>query len=79
MGSTMLWVIVCAAPILVGWLALCGPWYLSRHLARRRRRRELSAWIRVSPGLSKIDADLDQTWKQGQQRTEGQERSERQP
>src|SRR5690349_8385098 len=48
-GFAMLELIICA-PILIGWLALCGPWYLSRHLARRRRRRELIAWMRVSPG-----------------------------
>jgi hypothetical protein len=67
----MLTVIVCV-PILIGWLALCGPWYLSRHLARRRRRRELAAWVRLSPGLSKLDADLDQTWSEGDKRTERQ-------
>jgi hypothetical protein len=69
--------IVCA-PILIGWLLLCGPWYLSRHLARRRRRRELTAWMRVSPGLSDLDADLDRTWSEDQERT-GQERTEQQP
>jgi hypothetical protein len=67
----MLTVIVCV-PILIGWLALCGPWYLSRHLARRRRRRELAAWVRLSPGLSKLDADLDRTWTEGHKRTERQ-------
>ena len=72
MGSIMLIVIVCA-PILIGWLALCGPWYLTRHLARRRRRRELMAWLRVSPGLSEIDADLERTG------TERREQTERQP
>jgi hypothetical protein len=72
MGSIMLIVIVCA-PILIGWLALCGPWYLTRHLDRRRRRRELTAWLRVSPGLSQLDEDLDRTW------TEEHEQSEQQP
>jgi hypothetical protein len=67
----MLNVIVCV-PILIGWLALCGPWYLSRHLARRRRRRELAAWVRLSPGLSKLDADLDRTWTEGHKPTERQ-------
>jgi hypothetical protein len=71
MGSTMLELIICA-PILIGWLALCGPWYLSRHLARRRRRRELTAWMRVSPGLSDLDADLDRTWSDDHERTEQQ-------
>jgi hypothetical protein len=69
MGSIMLIVIVCA-PILIGWLALCGPWYLTRYLARRRRRRELMAWMRVSPGLSEIDEDLDRTWTEERERTE---------
>ena len=72
MGSIMLIVIVCA-PILIGWLAFCGPWYLARRLARRRRRRELAAWIRQAAGLAKIDADLDRTW------TEEHERSKRHP
>jgi hypothetical protein len=67
----MLIVLVCA-PILIGWLALCGPWYLSRHLARRRRQQELRAWVRVSPGLSEVDADLDQTWTEEHERTEQQ-------
>jgi hypothetical protein len=67
----MLNVIVCV-PILIGWLALCGPWYLSRHLARRRRRRELAAWVRLSPGLSELDADLDRTWTEGRKPTERQ-------
>jgi hypothetical protein len=71
MGPIMLEVIV-GAPILIGWLALCGPWYLSRHLARRRRRRELAAWMRVSPGLSELDADLDRTWADDHERTEQQ-------
>jgi hypothetical protein len=69
--------IVCA-PILIGWLLLCGPWYLSRHLARRRRRRELTAWMRVSPGLSDLDADLDRTWSEDPERAD-QERTEQQP
>jgi hypothetical protein len=73
MGSIMLIVIVCA-PILIGWLALCGPWYLTRHLARRRRRRELMAWLRVSPGLSEIDADLERTWTEEREHTEQQPR-----
>jgi hypothetical protein len=73
MGSTMLEVIVCA-PIVAGWLIVCGPWYLSRHLARRRRRRELAAWIRLSPGLAELDADLDRTWAQERER-----RTEQQP
>jgi hypothetical protein len=71
MGSITLIVIVCA-PILVGWLAVCGPWYLARHLARRRRRRELAAWIRQAPGLAKLDADLDRTWAEEHERTEQQ-------
>jgi hypothetical protein len=71
MVPIMLNVIVCA-PVLIGWLALCGPWYLSRHLARRRRRRELAAWVRLSPGLSELDADLDRTWSEGDKRTERQ-------
>jgi len=71
MGSIMLIVIVCV-PILIGWVALCGPWYLSRHLARRRRRRELAAWVRQAPGLSKLDADLDRTWTEERERTEQQ-------
>jgi hypothetical protein len=73
MGSIMLIVIVCA-PILIGWLALCGPWYLTRHLTRRRRRRELMAWLRVSPGLSEIDADLERTWTEEREHTEQQPR-----
>ena len=73
MGSIMLIVIVCA-PILIGWLALCGPWYLTRHLARRRRRRELMAWLRVSPGLSEIDAYLERTWTEEREHTEQQPR-----
>ena len=73
----MLEVIVCA-PILLGWLLLCGPWYLSRHLARRRRRRELIAWMRVSPGLSDLDADLDCTWSEDREQSD-QERTEQQP
>jgi hypothetical protein len=72
MGSIMLIVIVCI-PILIGWLAFCGPWYLARHRDRRRRRRELFAWMRVVPGMSELDADLDRTW------TEERERTERQP
>lgn len=73
----MLEVIVCA-PILLAWLLLCGPWYLSRHLARRRRRRELIAWMRMSPGLSRLDEDLDRAWSEDQERTD-QERTEQQP
>ncbi len=73
MGSSMIEVIVCA-PILFGWLIVCGPWYLSRHLARRRRRRELAAWIRLSPGLAELDADLDRTWAEERER-----RAEQQP
>ncbi len=73
MGSSMIEVIVCA-PILFGWLIVCGPWYLSRHLARRRRRRELAAWIRISPGLAELDADLDRTWAEERER-----RAEQQP
>ncbi len=69
--------IVCA-PILIGWLLLCGTWYLSRHLARRRRRRELIAWIRVSPGLSDVDEALDRTWSEDHERSD-QERTEQQP
>ena len=73
MTFTMLEVIVCA-PIVAAWLFVCGPWYLSRHLARRRRRRELAAWIRLSPGLAELDADLDRTWAQEHER-----RTEQQP
>ena len=73
MTFTMLEVIVCA-PIVAAWLIVCGPWYLSRHLARRRRRRELAAWIRLSPGLAELDADLDRTWAQEHER-----RAEQQP
>jgi hypothetical protein len=65
----MLEVLICA-PILIAWLLLCGRWYLSRHLARRRRRRELVAWMRMSPGISELDADLDRTWTANQERTE---------
>jgi hypothetical protein len=74
MGSIM-WELIACAPILIGWLVLCGPWYLSRHLARRRRRRELMAWIRLSPGLTELDAHLERTWTQSQ----GHHRTERQP
>jgi hypothetical protein len=70
--------VIVSAPILLAWLLLCGPWYLSRHLARRRRRQELTAWMRVSPGLSDLDADLDRTWSQDHERT-GQERTDQQP
>jgi hypothetical protein len=77
MGSTM-WELIVCAPILIGWLLLCGPWYLSRHLARRRRRRELIAWMRVSPGLSDLDADLDRTWSEDREQSD-QERTEQQP
>jgi hypothetical protein len=73
----MLVVIVCT-PILLAWLWLCGRWYLSRHLARRRRRRELIAWMRVSPGLSDVDEDLDRTWSEDRERSD-QERTEQQP
>jgi uncharacterized membrane protein YciS (DUF1049 family) len=71
MGSIMLTVLICV-PILVGWLALCGPFYLARRLARRRRQRELRTWVRVAPGLSEVDADLDRTWTEEQKRTEQQ-------
>lgn len=57
----MLNVIVCA-PVLIAWLAVCGPWYLSRRLASRRRRQEQAAWTRVEAGLSELDADLDRAW-----------------
>jgi hypothetical protein len=73
MGFIMLIVIVCA-PILIGWLALCGPWYLNRYRVRRRRQRELMAWLRVSPGLSEIDEDLDRTWTEEREQTEQQPR-----
>jgi hypothetical protein len=68
MGSIMLIVIVCA-PILIGWLAFCGPWYLARHLARRRRQQELRDWVRIAPGLSEMDADLDRSWTEEHERT----------
>jgi hypothetical protein len=73
-----MWELIVCAPILIGWLLLCGPWYLSRHLARRRRRRELIAWMRVSPGLSDLDADLDRTWSEDREQSD-QERTEQQP
>jgi hypothetical protein len=55
MSFTMLNVIVCA-PILIGWLAVCGPWYLARYLVKRRRRRAEAAWTRLEAGLSELDA-----------------------
>lgn len=61
MSSVMLTVIV-GAPVLVAWLAVCAPWYLSRHRARRRLLRDESNWGRVSAGLSDVDADLDRAW-----------------
>jgi hypothetical protein len=64
----MLTAIVCA-PILIAWLAVCGPWYLSRHLASRRRRREHAAWTRVEAGLSDLDAELDDAWITERERT----------
>lgn len=57
----MLTAIVCA-PVLVAWLAVCGPWYLSRHLASRRRRRDQAAWARLAAGLSELDGELDRVW-----------------
>ena len=77
MGFTMLELIICV-PILIAWAALCGSWYLSRHLDRRRRRRELIAWMRVSRGLSDLDVDLDRTWGEDREQR-GQERTEQQP
>jgi hypothetical protein len=68
MSPTMLNVIVCA-PILIGWLAFCGPWHLSRRLARRRRRRDEAAWTRLERGLSDLDADLDRAWAQERERS----------
>jgi hypothetical protein len=61
MSFTMLNVIVCA-PILIGWLAVCGPWYLASYLVKRRRRRAEAAWTRLEAGLSELDADLDRAW-----------------
>ena len=61
MGFVMLTVIVCA-PVLIAWLVVCGPGYLSRRLASRRRRREQAAWTRIEAGLSELDADLDRAW-----------------
>ena len=61
MNSIVLNVIVCA-PILIAWMAVCGPWYLTRHLANRRRRRERAAWTRVAEGLSELDAQLVRAW-----------------
>ena len=61
MGFAILTVIVCV-PVLIAWLAICGPGHLSRHLASRRRRREQAAWTRLEAGLSELDADLDRAW-----------------
>lgn len=61
MSSVMLNLVLCV-PVLIVWLAVCGPWYLSRHLASRRRRREQAAWARLEPELSDVDADLDRAW-----------------
>lgn len=61
MGFSLLSVIVCA-PVLVGWLALCGPLYLYRHQLRRRQRRERAEWARLVAGEPDLDADLDRTW-----------------
>jgi hypothetical protein len=61
MSSIIVNVIVCA-PVIIGWLAVCGPWYVARCLARRRRRRAEAAWTRMEAGLSVLDADLDRTW-----------------
>jgi hypothetical protein len=61
MSFTMLNVIVCA-PILIGWLAVCGPWWRARDLATRRPPRAEAAWTRLEAGLSELDADLDRAW-----------------
>jgi hypothetical protein len=68
MRPIMLNVIVCA-PIIVAWLAVCGPWYLSRHLASRRRRREQAAWTRLEPELSELDGELDRAWMTERERS----------
>jgi hypothetical protein len=65
---SLLNVIVCA-PVLAGWLALCGPWYLARYLMRRRWRREGAEWARLTAEESELDADLDRTWTAEHERT----------
>ena len=57
----MLLLIACA-PVFIAWLAVCGPWYLSRYLAWRRRRRQQAAWSRLESELSGLDAELDRAW-----------------
>jgi hypothetical protein len=53
---------IACAPVFIAWLAVCGPWYLSRYLANRRRRRQQAAWSRLEPELSDLDAELDRAW-----------------
>jgi hypothetical protein len=68
MSSIMLTVIVCA-PVLVAWLAVCGPWYRSRHRARRRLLRDQAEWARLAAGHPGLDADLDRTLTAEDERT----------
>jgi hypothetical protein len=60
-GLSLPSVIVCT-PVLAGWLALCGPLYLSRYRSWRRWRRERAEWARLTAGEPELDADLDRAW-----------------
>ena len=61
MGFSLVNVLVCA-PVLAGWLALCGPGYLARFLLWRRQGRERAEWARLTAAESALDADLDRAW-----------------
>jgi hypothetical protein len=56
--------LIACTPILVAWLAVFA--YRSR--ATRRRRREQAQWTRLIAGLSELDAELDRTWADEQER-----------
>ncbi|HEY1824006.1 MAG TPA: hypothetical protein VGG83_29200 [Trebonia sp.] len=57
--SSIMWIVIVCAPILVAWMVVCAPWYLARRRARRRVLREEAQWLRLRAGHRGLDADLN--------------------
>jgi hypothetical protein len=62
-SSSVLTVIACA-PIFVGWLAVC----VCKYRLAQRRRLHGAQWAAVAATLTELDAELDRTWTEEQER-----------
>jgi hypothetical protein len=56
--------LIACTPIVAGWVAVC----VCQYQYDRRRRLSAAQWARLAPRLAELDAELDRSWADEQER-----------